>query len=163
MSLFSKIGDFLKKIWKGIKDSSDTIAIAITEEIQGAIKSGALASAAQIVEAVLPSTGKLPEELVAKLESAIPKILAVELAIGHLSDSPTEDEIKEFEAAVLTAFGVLDDRSKLWSTLSAQIYGIIKADVDAGTKYTFAQCVIDVEKAWRAYQQDLQDQQDSSN
>jgi hypothetical protein len=158
MSLFSKIGDFLKKIWKGVKDSSDTIAIAITEEIQGAIKSGALASTAQIVEAVLPSTGKLPEELVAKLEAAIPKILAVELSIKHLGDSPTEADIKEFETAVLTAFGVLDDRSKLWSTLSAQIYGIIKADVDAGTKYTFAQCVIDVEKAWQYYQQDLADQ-----
>jgi len=164
MSLFTKIGDFLKKIWKGIKDDSDSVAIAITEEIQAGLNSGTLASFAQIIEAIMPATGKLPEQIVAKLQVAVPKILAVELAIKHLPDNPTADDLKIFEQDILNAFGLLDDHSKLWTTLSAQVYGIIKADVDAGTRYTFAQCVIDVEKAWQYYQQDLQDQQnDSSN
>ena len=42
MSLFSKIGDFFKKVWAGLKDSADTVAITITQEIQDALKSGTL-------------------------------------------------------------------------------------------------------------------------
>ena len=161
MSLFSKIGDFLKRVWTSIKDNCDTVAITITEVIQSGLKSGTLYTAATIIEEIAPTTGKLPETIVAKLQVVIPKILAVELAIQGLPSNPTTADIQTFETSVLTAFGLLDDKSKLWSTLSAQIYGIIKADVDKGTKYTFAQCVIDVENAWQAYQQDLADQSNS--
>ena len=158
MSLFSKIGDFFKKVWAGIKDSADTVAITITQEIQDALKSGTLLSVAQVIEKILPTTGTIPEQIVTKLETLIPQVLAVELSIQALPANPTTADIQAFEQAVLTAFGLLDSHSKLYTTLAAQIYGIIKADVDSGKKYTFAQCVIDVETAWQYYQQDLQSQ-----
>jgi len=162
MSIFTKVGQWISKVWKSLKDNTDTVAIAITEEVQAGLKSGTLTSLAQIVEDVLPTSGKLPEQVVADLQVAVPKILAFELAVQGLPDNPTAADIQAFETNILTAFGLSNDHSKLWTTLAAQVYGIIKADVDSGVKYTFAQCVIDVESAYNAYVQDLQNQQSGS-
>jgi hypothetical protein len=151
MSFLTTITNFISKIWKSLTGSTDTAAIAITEGIQEALKNGTLTTITKIVEAVLPIGETLPAAIIAKLDVLIPQILSFELSIQGLSDNPTEVQIKAFEDEIIKAFGVSTDNSKLWTTLAAQVYIIIKSDVESGTKYTFAQAVIDVEKAYHAY------------
>ena len=68
-----------------------------------------------------------------------------------MPDNPTEQDILEFEQRILTAFGLHDNKSKLYTSLAAGIYGIIKADIDGGVKLTFAELVKDVQKSYLLY------------
>lgn len=149
MSIFKAIGAFFAKVFKFVKTDAAKVAIAVTEGVKTALLDGVLGFVAEIVDGLTKS--QVPTEIVALIQANIYKILAVELAIQGLPDSPTEADILAFEQDVLTAFGVVSDKSKLYTVLASQIYGIIKAQVDAGTKLTFAQLVVDVEQAYADY------------
>lgn len=156
------IGAWFAKAFKTIKTDGAKIAVAITEGLQEALKSGVVAAIADLVSGIFPNVKNLPQEIVTDLEKLIPKILAVELAIQGLPDSPTQQDVLDFEKRVLAAFNVTDDKSKLYSVLASQIYGIIQSHVGAGP-YTFAELVNDVEKAYQLYLQDIQDQTNDPN
>lgn len=147
------IGAWIAKEFKSIKTDGAKVAVAITEGLQTALKSGAVTAVADLISGIFPNVKNLPAEIVADLEKYLPKVLAFELAIEGLPDNPTQQDFTDFEGRVLTAFGVTDSKSKLWSTLAAQIYGIIQAHV-GNLAYTFAELVGDVEKAYQLYLSD---------
>ncbi len=150
------VGKWIAKAFKTIKTDGAKIAVAITEGLQAALKSGVVAAIADLISGIFPNVKNLPAEIVADLEKVIPKVLAVELAIEGLPDNPTEADIADFEQRVLNAFSVTDKKSKLYTTLAAQVYGIIQSHVGAG-EYTFAELVKDVEDAYQLYLQDKAD------
>lgn len=157
MSIFSKIGTWFAGAFKTVETDADKIAIAVTEGIKTALVSGVAGFIAEILDGLTKS--QVPTELVTLVQNNIDKLLAVELAIQGLPASPTEADILAFEQEVLKAFSVTSDASKLYTTIAAQVYGIIKTQADSGTKFTFAQLVEDVEEAYRDYQTDIADQQ----
>lgn len=152
MSIFTKIGAWFAKIWKSLKESGIQVAVTITESIKSALDSGSVGWFATLIEEVFPVTGKIPEEVVAALKANIVKILAAELAVEGIPDNATAADIQTFENNVLAAFKVTDAKSKLYTTLAAQIYGIIEAH--NGNTWTFAQLVAAVEQAYQDYQTD---------
>jgi len=155
MSIFKKIGGWFAKVFKGVKTDGVKIAIAVTEGVKSALNSGLINFIAQVI----PGHNDIPKEIVTVLNQWIPKLLAAELAVQGLPDNPTEQDIVNFEDRVIAAFGKVDNKSKLYTVLSAQIYGIIRARVGDGTPYTFAELVVDVEQAYQDYQKDLADQE----
>lgn len=158
MSIFTKIGAFLKKVFTTGLQDADKIAIAVTEGVKTALLDGALGFVADILDTLTKS--QIPTEIVSLIQANIYKVLAVELAIEGLPANPSQAQIQAFEEAVLNAFGLVSDKSKLYTTLAAQIYGIIQAQANSGTKFTFAQLVSDVEKAYTDY---LADQNEVSS
>ena len=147
------IWKWLGKLFKSIKDDADKVAMSITEGIKTSLKSGILPSVAAVVDKALHT--QLGAEIIALLYANINKILATELAIKGLPDNPTELDIIAFEKDVVAAIGVSQDNSKLWTTLSAQVYGIIETQVNNKTPLTFATLVTVVEEAWQDYQTDI--------
>lgn len=149
-----KIKEWLKKFWGGVKLGAGRTAITLTEEIQKGLKSGTIKNVAQIVQTVLPVTGVIPEKIVESLEKIIPKVLAVQLVLKDLPDEPTIDDLQKFSDSIFQAFGAMENKSKLWTTMAAEIYESIQFHLE-DKKYTFAECVIDVEKAWKLYQKEI--------
>lgn len=149
MSFITKALAWLKKTFTTIKTDGAKIAVAITADVQAALDSGTLDTVAKIIETVFPSVQHLPDAIVAELKIIIPKTLAIELAVIGLPDSPTEQDILDFEKRILEAFHLTDDKSKLYTTIAAVIYGILKRHI--GEKLTFAQLVMDVEDAYQQY------------
>jgi hypothetical protein len=149
MSIFTKIGAWFKKEFSDILQDADKVAITLTEGIKTALVGGVLGFMAEGLDFLTKSN--VPTEIVTLISNNIDKVLAVELAIQGLPATPTAADILAFEQRVLTAFGVTSDTSKLYTTLAAQIYGIIQTQNQAGTKFTFAVLVDDVEQAYQDY------------
>jgi hypothetical protein len=141
------------KLFKWAKVDAAKIAVAITEGVQTALKSGVVGALADAISAVFPNVKHLPQDVVDELQKWIPKVLAAELALQGLPDNPTEQDILDFENKVMAAFGVHDNKSKLYTTLGAQVYGILKK-YSEGTSPTFAQLVLDLEEAYQDYLKD---------
>lgn len=163
MSIFTKVGAWIAKIFKSIKNEGAHLAVAITEGVKGFLNAGVADALASVVDSIAGT--HLAEDIVTLLKNNINKILAAELAIQGMPDNPTESDILSFENAVIKAFTGLDSagKSKLYSTLAAQVYGILKAHADSGQAFTFAQLVADVEAAWADYQKDLADSEQPTN
>lgn len=151
MSILSKVGAWFKKVFVAIKDDADKVAITITEEIKTGLDSGVIAAIAKALDTI---TGHVSTEVLTLLQAAVPKALAVELAIQGLPDNPTAADITTFDTAVLTAVGgaSLVASSQLWTTLAAQVYAMLQTDLSAsGGSMTFAQIVALVEKSYQQY------------
>lgn len=153
--VLASIGHFFSG---GLKAAA-TAAVSITEEIKTVLSSGFVKTVAGYVDEQFKT--HLAEDVIAGINSAIPKVLAVELAVEGLPDNPTEQDVLDFENRVYKAVTGLDPvgTSKLYSTLGAQIYGIIKPQVDSGEPLTWAIMIKDVEDAYQDYLKDLQDSQ----
>lgn len=148
MSIFTSVWTWLKKAFGTIENSADSVAISITEDIKGALASGVLGFLANVIDALTKSN--IAAEVVSILEAKIPEILAVELAIQGLPANPTQADILTFENAILKAFSVTDEKSKLYTVLAAQIFGIIQTTVN-NTPGKFADWVSAVETAYQDY------------
>lgn len=149
MSIFTKIGAWISKVFNDALRDADQIAIVTTEAVKTALVNGVAGFIAEVLDGLTKS--QVPTEIVTLVQNSIDKILAVELAIQGLPANPTEADILAFEQSVLKAFNVTSDKSKLYTTLAAQIYGIIKTQAEAGSSFTFAQLVSDVESAYADY------------
>jgi hypothetical protein len=156
MSIFTKVGEWFAKEFSSTVQDADKIAIAITEATKQALNDGVLNFVAEIVDGLTKSG--VAEEIVTLVSAHIYQVLAVELAIQGLPANPTPADILTFEQAVLKAFGVTSDKSKLYTQLAAQIYGLIQAQVNAHLSFTFADLVKAVEAAYQDYLQDQQAQ-----
>lgn len=132
--------------------SSAQVAVTITEAVKAILVNPVTGFLTSTVDAIT-HTG-VATEIVTLISGAIPKVLAVELAIEGLPDNPTPDQVVAWEQKVLAAFNVTSDKSKLYTVLSAQIYTIIQTKLADG-KLTFAEAVQAVEEAWLDYQKDL--------
>lgn len=155
MSIFSPLIQawtwFTKVVVDHIKSTAQ-IAVVITETVK-AILDNPIASFLENIADGITHTN-LPTEIANAVNAEIPKILAIELGIQGLPDNPTPDQILAFENSVLTAFGVTSDKSKLYTTLAAQIYGRIQTTIST-TPGKFADWVKTVEESWEDYQADL--------
>lgn len=147
------LGRTLANIFGGGLKAVAHTAVAITEEIKTLFAGGLIQGLAAFLDATLKTSIAVP--VVTALNLAIPHVLAVELAIEGLPDNPAEADILKFENDVFTAVTGLSPlgTSKLYTTLSAEIYGIIKPQVDAHIPLTFAVIVKDVEEAYQDYLQ----------
>jgi hypothetical protein len=151
------------RVWAWIKKAFTTVvkdlapvAVTATELLKSAIDSGAANFLVKILDDLTHS--HIPDDVVAVLNKALPKILAVELAITQLPDTPSEDDILAFEAKVMLAWGLYDNKSRLYSTLAAQIYGILQATYQTTPDVppTWAEWIKAVEAAWQDYLNDKQ-------
>lgn len=148
---------WFKNIFKNIIKHADAVAITVTEEIKAALNSGVAGFLASLVDQMTKS--HIAENIVDFLKKNITKVLAAELAVQGLPDNPTEDDILRFENEILMAFGKIDNKSKLYTTLAAQIYGLIDTTLKTtpDTPPTFAEWVRVVEEAYQDYLQDKED------
>jgi hypothetical protein len=153
-NIIKNIEDWFSKEFKNFQSQTDKIAIIITQDVQAALDSGIVDGVASVVSAVFPSVKNIPEEVVTELKVVIPKLFAVELAIEGIPANATQDDITKFANAVMAAFKINDNKSKLYTTWAAQIYGILLKD----TTKTFASLVIDVEQAYQDLVADQQNQ-----
>ena len=149
------IWKWIAGIFTSVKDDAAKVAVSITEGIQTLLKTGVLKPVAEFIDASLNT--HLGEDALALLDANIAKILAVELAIEGLPDNPTETDLEAFAQRVCQAIAGKDlsGTSKLWTTLAAQVYGIIETEVNKNEPLTFATLVANVEQAYQDYKADL--------
>lgn len=143
--IFGK-GGFFDRLFNHIKHDAVVVAVSVTEAVKTALDSGAVGWIAQIVDSLAKT--HLAEDVVALLQKNIPKILAAELALEGLPDNATADQIINFEQSVLDAFNLLDKKSKFYTVVSAQIFGVLQETVN-NTPGKFADWVIAVEKCYQ--------------
>ena len=155
MSLFTPLINawtwFKKTVIDHVK-SGAAIAVTITETVKTILNNPVATFLEDFADTVTHS--QLPTQIAAAVNSAIPKILAVELAVEGLPNNPTPEQVLAFEQSILKAIGVNSNNSKLYTELGAQIYGIIQANIAGGTT-KFADWVIAVEQAYQDYKADL--------
>lgn len=156
MALFQflvPVWQWFKKVFVDHTKSGATVAVAITETIKAILNNPVAGFLENVIDAVTHT--QLAANIAAAVNALIPKILTVELGIEGLPDNPTPDQILAFEQSIMKAFGVTSSTSKLYTTLAAQIYGIIQTTLST-TPGTFANWVSAVEQAYQDYQADLQ-------
>jgi len=152
MSIFTKIGAWLGKAFKFIKNDADKVAIAITEAIKTGLDDGILPLLADIIP------GNVPKEVITLLEAWVPKILAIELGLQGLPDNPTVQQVIDFTNSIVQAVAKKSDlnKSQLWTTFAAQVFNLIEAEINANPNHglSFAQIVKIVEEAYIDYSTD---------
>lgn len=153
----SSVGKWLAKAFTDIVKDAAPVAVSIIEELQTLWKSGTPGFLASLLDTLVKS--QIPTEIVTVIGNALPGLLSDGLALEGLATNPTDAQILAFEQAVLAAFKVDPEKSQLYSTLGAQLIGIIRANTAPGQKFTFAVLVKDLEEAY----QDLIADQSSEN
>lgn len=160
MSIFHPLvwlWDQIKKIGAWTVQHAAPTMVAVIGTLQNFWKTGTPGFLAGILDQLTKSG--VPSTVVAAVGKELPNMLAVALAVEGLPADPTDQQVIDFEQRVLAAFNVHDDKSQLYTTLGAQILGIIRRDLIPGQKFTFAKLVADLEEAYQDYLNDLADQQ----
>lgn len=129
-----------------------SIAVVITEAVKLILSNPVTKLIENILSAVTHT--ELPTQIVDVINKEIPNILAVELAIEGLPNNPTEEQVLAFEQSILKAFDVKSDNSKLYTILSAQVYGIIKR-TQTSTPGKFYDWINAVQEAYVDYKKDI--------
>lgn len=132
--------------------SAAPVAVTITEGIKTLLANPVIGFLENIADTITGT--QIPTNLANAINAIIPKILAVELGIEGLPVNATPAQVLAFEQAVMAAFNVTSNNSKLYTELGAQIYGIIQASIESGVT-NFATLVADIEAAYLDYQKDL--------
>lgn len=153
---FHRVWVWLKKAFTDIVVHAASVAISITEQIKDGLNSDAAGFIAKVLDGLTHSG--VPDHVLEFLRKIVPEVLAAELAVQALPLNPTEQDILDFENKLLAAFKVTDNKSKLYTTLAAQIYGIVMQTFAATPDVppTWAEWVKAVEEAYQDYQNDLQ-------
>lgn len=154
MSVLTNVWDWLKKEGSQVKNIWNPIAISITEELKTLWASGVPNFLATIADKLLDS-GTLIEDVVAKVGAYLPAFLVAELGIQDLPADPTPADYKKFENDAIAAFGNLTDKDKFYTTLQAQIAGVIQPLVQPGAKLTFGVLASDGEEIYQDYLADI--------
>lgn len=155
-----KVWDWCKKNFETLETSADSVAITITENIKAGLDSGIAGFLANAFDQLF-HTG-IAEKALTTLKLEIPKLLSVELAVQGLGVNPTEADFLAFENRVMAAFNVSADKSKHYTVIAAQIYGILHQLANKGAALTFADKVGAVEDAFQLMQQDIADDKATS-
>lgn len=155
MSLFSDIlkpFKWLAGIFVSHAISAAPVAITITEAIKAILANPITGFLENVADAITGT--QVPTTIANAINGIIPKILAIELSIQGLPANATADQILAFEQAILKAFSVTSNNSKLYTEIAAQVYGIVQTNIANGTT-NFAGWVIAIEQAYLDYQKDL--------
>jgi hypothetical protein len=142
---------------KVIQTNVVPIVITIVEGIKKNEDNGVLPAVASILGTI---TSNLSVTINNDIEAFIPRTLAGLLAIEGLPANPTTEQVQAFETAILTAIGGLNfvNKTKLWSTLGAQLYTLINDALNGtttGTPLTFAKIVAIVDAGYNDYLNDV--------
>jgi len=129
-------------------ESADAIAVSVTETIKKLLDNGTAGFVTTVIDSATNS--KVPDQILSVLQKEVPNILAVELGIQTLTSNPTQYQIQAFETAVLNAFGLVNDKSVLYTTLAAQVYGVIQKTLTT-TPGKFFDWVTAVEQVYTDY------------
>lgn len=139
----------IKKIGNWTVEHAAPTLVALIGTLQSFWNTGTPGFLAGILDQLTKSG--VPTTVVNAVGKELPNMLAVSLAIQGLPADPTDQQVIDFEQRVLAAFNVHDDKSKLYTTLGAQLLGIIRRDLIPGQKFTFAKLVTDLEEAYQDY------------
>lgn len=147
MSIFTKFWALLKKIGQWTVSHAAPTIVSVIQELQTLWKSGAVGFIASVLDNLTKSG--VPTEVVASIGKEMPNILAAALAIEGLPTDPTDAQLADFEQRVLAAFGIHDNKSKVYTVVGADLIGIIRRDLLPGQKFTFATLADDLEEAYQ--------------
>jgi len=149
----------LDKFFHNFKKNALNVAISITEAVKTTSEGALFTTLATVIDEALKT--HVASDVLSIIHSASLKLLAAELAVEGLPDNPTEADILEFEKRVFEAISGQSTfgQSKLWTTFASQMYGIIQERLatDTDGKYTFAEIVEDIEKAYQQFVKDKAD------
>lgn len=146
---------WLAKAFVNVEKDAPKLAVVITEEVKPFLTGTVGLAIASVVDSVLKT--HVAEEVRVFAVKEINIVLAAELALVGLPDNATPEQIEAFGETVVTAFTGLEikGKAKLFSTVTAQVIGIIEQYANNNTKLTFAELVILGQTAWKDYQSDL--------
>lgn len=152
VTVFLQAWSWFKKNFIDHIQSAAPVAIFITETVKTILANPEVGFLLTLANSITGTN--LPTAIANDITAIIPKVLAVELGIEGLPPNPTPDQILAFENAVMKAFNVNSNNSKLYTELAAQIYGIIQTAIASGVN-NFATWVTAVEQMYLDYQKDL--------
>lgn len=146
-SILHDVGAWFTKAFKTVRDDADRIAITITQNLKLASDSGLL----KVLTDLIPGT--LDDKILQFLQNALPKALAVELALQGLPDNPTPEQVKEFIDLVISKLASKNwqDQSKFYTSLSVNLYNQIEQDFNNhpdNANLSFAEVVSIIESAY---------------
>lgn len=150
-SILHDVGAWFAKAFKTVRDDADTVAITITQNIKLALDTGLV----KVITDLIPGT--LDDKILAFLQTAIPKALAVELALKGIPDNPTPEQIQEFILLVEQTISSKKDwqeQSAFWTKLAVNIYNQIETDLNKNPdqpNLSFADMVAIVDSAYDQY------------
>lgn len=156
------IGRGIGNFFHSFKENVSKIAIGITEAVKTATEGTLFKTLASTIDTAFKT--HLASDVLDLIHKGTLKALAVELAIEGLSDNPTEQDILDFENRVIAAITGLSpkNKSKLWTTLASQIYGLVQEATKDDTTLTWAEIVEIVETAYQDFLQDKADEENNS-
>lgn len=120
MSIFTKFWALIKKVFTAVEIKFLPEAIAVTEDINNALKSGVVGT---IVSFFSSKPDSWPQELYQLALGLFPKILATELGLQALGLTPTPEAVAAFVQQAMEAYGPanLSTQSKIWTDLAAKL------------------------------------------
>ncbi len=162
-SILKAIGHWFSKAFNNIKHDAAPVAVAITQYLKTALDSGLLKTIADLIP------GDIGKEVLAVLQNAVPKALAIELGLEGIPDNATPDQIQAFILSVEKAIGgkSWQEKSEFWTKFSVNIYNTIQTDINNSPDHasiSFAQIVELIEETYQAYKDSQNpDADDDSN
>ena len=125
-------------------------AISITEIVKNFVQSQVVTGLADLVDSAFHTT--LGATVLADVNKVINTTLASELALEGFPNGGTEEQIAAWEQNIIKAVTGLDPtkQSKLYTTLAAQVYLILKPEIAAGN-ITWATIIKDIEQTYQDY------------
>lgn len=155
MSIFSSIlkpFKWLAGVFVSHIVSAAHVAVTVTEAVKTLLANPMVGLLENIADAVTGTN--VPSHIADAINGIIPKILAIELSIEGLPADATEAQVLAFEQAILKAFNVTSNNSKLYTEIAAQVYGVIQTNISNGNT-NFANWVTSIEQVYLDYQKDL--------
>lgn len=153
-TILKDIGAWFAKAFSYIKNDADAFAVTLTQALITASTNGLLKTIGDFIDSTFKT--QIGDEAATWLKTALPKLLATELAIEALPDNPTLQDETDFANRIAAAVSGKSASSEFKTSLAANVYIAIETDLNQnGNKLTFAtgvKIVEDAYQAWQAYQ-----------
>lgn len=146
----SAVGHFFAGAFKWVETDGAKVALAILEDYKTAASSGMIDFFAKIADGLTKTN--VPTEIVTKINAALPNLMADALGLQALGTNPTDEQIQALSQQILTEWGMLDNKSKFYSVVGADIIGIIRKDTQPGVVFNFAMATTDLKTVYDDYQ-----------
>lgn len=154
MSIFTTVWAWLEKKLTTVEKVWTPIAVTFTEELKTLWASGVPGFIAIALDKLFNS-GTVIESAFTEIGNYLPAALATELGIENLPANYTPEQLATFEQNVISAWTKLTNKDKLYTTLQAQIGGIIQQSSQPGVKLTFGVLAADGEEIYQDYLTDV--------
>lgn len=151
------IWTWFEKVFDEAELKVNRVVVSILQAVQGLEDSGVLPFIAKILD---KATGHLSTEINEGVKKAVTAGLVTELAIAGLPANPTEQDIKDFDSRVISAFAgkkaAQSMPGQVVSQLGAQLYNIIHTSIGqaVGKPLTCAVIITDIEQGFQDFLQD---------